>query len=155
MQKLTLEEPENVLTIIGVTRDVTLRRIAEENKKNYQNKMEILSKTAMSFMKYKIDENIYNLIGQNLTLLINDAYIIINSIKNKTNTTEAVFGLNNHIEIINKIINKKIIGLKIPLSEEAYQKLKDGELIVLSNGIIDLMLNSVPHAISYSIEKTT
>ncbi|MFH0733048.1 MAG: PAS domain S-box protein [bacterium] len=151
--KLNLDEAENVLTITGITRDITARKIAEENIKNYQNKLELLSKTAMSFMQYQSGENLYSLIGKNLSLFVEDAYIIINSINNKTSTTEAIVGFFDKADMINGIMNKKVIGLEIQLKEEAYLKLKEGRLITLPNGMRDLLLDSVPNVISLSLEK--
>ncbi len=151
--RLTYDFNTENLVIMGVTRDKTEKQKAEEKIKSYQQKVEILSNTAISFLEHENSGNIFKLIGDNLRLLIPNCYILVNSVKGNISNLEYVAGLGNQIKKLDKILGNTVIGRKTKLTQIALKRLGIGRLIKVDGGLAEVTLSTIPGNLIYILEK--
>ena len=152
--KYLYDEQNNFTGLIVNHRDVTERiyneQIAEENRANIR----FLTETAFHFLDTETEKNIYAYIGDCLHQLNPDAYIIVNSVdgKRKKLKTEAVNGLERHIEKIISILGFHPVGKEYTFDDSLYE-LADGSLNKFGKGLHELSFGAVPQIVSNTLEK--
>ncbi len=149
--RLEREQQSEELVIIGITRDITSRKYAEEKKDEYQKGLELLSKSAFAFLQSDECSDIYELIIKNLSFIIPDSLIVVNSIEKRVSRIESFYGLSNH-EMIQTLLNEKLKGFKMTLPDEPYSDLLTGKLIELHDGISELVFNNLPKPVVLALE---
>lgn len=149
--RLEREQLSEELVIIGITRDITSRKYAEEKKEEYQKGLELLSKSAIAFLQSDECSDIYELIIKNLSFIIPDSLIVVNSIEDRVSRIESFYGLSNY-EIVQNLLNEKLKGFRITLPDEPYNQLLKGELIELHDGISELVFNNLPKSVILALE---
>ncbi len=65
------DNKNQIIGIQGISRDITKRKLAEEKEKRYLKSSNFLATTAMDFVNFPIDNNIYHYIGEKLLKLLN------------------------------------------------------------------------------------
>lgn len=149
--RLEREIQTEELIIIGITRDITSRKYVEEKKDEYQKGLELLSKSAIAFLQSDECSDIYELIIKNLSFIIPDSLIVVNSIEERVSKTECIYGLSNY-EMIQTLLNEKLKGFKITLPDKPYNELLKGKLIELRDGVSELVFNNLPKSVILALE---
>lgn len=117
--------------------------------------LELLSHTALDFVQFSLEDNIYEYIGQKLLdFLESKAYIIISSIdfERKKSTVEAFLGTGPFFEKIIALIGRDPVGMNIDL-EDSTPYYADGKLHYYEEGIYGLSLKTIPRMVCSSMEK--
>ncbi len=151
--RLTYDFNTDNIVIMGVTRDKTEKQKTDEKIRNYQNKVEILASSAISFLEYQEKANIFCLIGENLLSLIPHSYILVSSVKGEISTLEYIAGLGTQIKSLDKLIGSTIIGRKTKLNTLALQRLGKGKIIKVDGGLYEVTLNTISHNIIDLLER--
>ena len=71
--------------IVCVAQDITERKLAEEKEKKYVSNLLFLSETAMDFVRFPNNEDIYKFIGKKLKQLVGDGAVLVASFDKKDN----------------------------------------------------------------------
>ncbi len=150
------DEKGNVIGLQGSIRDITERKQAEEKEKEHHKNIELLSETAMQFVEFPADKNIYNFIGDQLRELIGkDSYIAINTIDEEKSilTTRAVLGIGKFTDKIDKLLGRHLVGMTFDTKDEGLVSLSDGKLHLNEEGLYGIFLKAVPKTVCNSLEK--
>ncbi|MCK4782123.1 MAG: PAS domain S-box protein, partial [Desulfobacteraceae bacterium] len=135
----------------------TERKQAEEKEKEHHKNIQLLSNTAMKFVEFPADKNIYNFIGEQLRELIGkDSYIVINAIDEEKSilTTRTVLGLGKLSDKVAGLLGKHPVGMTFNAKdEELVYHLSDGKLHLNEEGLYGMLLKTVPKTVCNSIEK--
>lgn len=113
-----------------------------------------LSKTAMQFVEFPQDGNLYDFVGEQIKKITGkDSYIVVNSVDPKTHfsTVHSIFGAEKIINIISNKVGINPIGMKIE-AEDPNIHSKDGKLHVYKEGLYGLLVKTVSKSICKSIE---
>ncbi len=142
---------------VVVIRDITERKKAEEKEKTHHSNIDLLSKTAMRFVEFPQDGNIYDFVGEQIREFVSeDSYIVVNSVDQKTGTStiRSVLGVSKFAKIITNKLGRHPVGMKFDVKDSNIHY-SDGKLHVYQEGLYGLLLNTVPKIICESIEKLT
>jgi len=132
------------------------RKLAEEKVKEHHKNIELLSNTAMRFVEFPHDKDIYTFIGEQLRELIGkDSYIVINTIDAEKSilTTRAVLGIGKFTDKIAKLLGRHPVGMTFDAKDETLSDLSDGKLHLNKEGLYGILLKTVPKTVCNSIEK--
>ncbi|MEA2103255.1 MAG: PAS domain S-box protein, partial [Candidatus Cloacimonadota bacterium] len=149
-------ESGKVIGTVGVARDITEWKRTEKKIKENQRKMEIISKTAMQFVEFPLDEDVYKFIGEQLKNLVGkDSFIIINSIDKGTNDliTRAVLGMGKFTKKVFDLLGKSPIGMKNSANDRNLNYLSDGLLHDSGKSLYEISLKTIPKPVCLSLEK--
>jgi len=140
---LLRDENDNPIAIAGVATDITERKQAEEKVKEHHKNIELLSETAMQFVEFPQDKDIYV-----------DSYIVVNSVNEETSisTIRAVLGLGKSTDKIEKIFGRHLTGMTFHI-EDTDQHYTDGKMHLYEDGLYGLLLKTVPETLCKSMEK--
>ncbi len=141
---------------LAIIHDITERKQAEEKAKEHHKNIELLSETAMQFVEFPADKNIYNFIGEQLRELIGkDSYIAINTIDEEKSilTTRAVLGIGKFTDKIDKLLGRHPVGMTFDAKNEGLVSLSDGKLHLNEEGLYGIFLKTVPKTVCNSLEK--
>jgi len=140
-----LDEKGEVEYVICVAEDITERKRAEEEEKQHRKRIENLSKTAMRFVEFSPDEDIYRFIGEQLKELTGDSIVAINSIDKDPSilVTRAVLGVGNFSKSIIKLVGKHPEGMTYNRSAEDLSYLSDGKLHEYRKRLYDVLLKTI------------
>jgi PAS domain S-box-containing protein len=151
-QILTIRNHDYLFQIIV---DITEKKKTDEKEKTHQRNIEFLSTTAMQFVEFPEDKNLFIYIGEQLKKIVSkNSYIILNSIDEKTSisTIQAVFGLGKITAKLIKILGKTPEGMSFNVKDQnSYYS--DGKVHLYEEGIYGLLLKTIPGNICTSIEK--
>ncbi len=140
--------------LIGSVHDFTERKQAEEKEKEHHKNIQLLSETAMRFIEFPQDEDIYTFVGEQLRELTGkDSYIIINSVDAETSisTIRAVLGLGKFTDKIDKIVGRHLVGMTFKV-KDLNQHHADGKMHLYKKGLYGLLLKTVPKTLCKSME---
>jgi len=143
--------------ILGIARDITARKAAEEKEKSLTADLKFLSESAMKFVELPHEEDIFNVIGQQLSYLVKNSYIIVTSYHPKDNSTEVkiITGIKKSTKKILKILGRDPIGMRLKLdTQSAKERIMKGRLVEVKGGLHDLSFNKIPKKICTALEKT-
>ncbi len=135
--------------------DITERKLAEEKEKTLHSNIDLLSKTAMNFVEFPQDGNIYDFVGEHIREFVGEnAYIVINSVDRETgfSTIESVLGAGKLSKMITNKLGGNPVGMKFDVKDSNVHY-QDGKLHVFQEGLYGLLLKTVPKGICKSIEK--
>ncbi|MCD4768732.1 MAG: PAS domain-containing protein [Bacteroidales bacterium] len=131
-------------------------KLDEEKDKEHHLNIELLCETAMQFVEFSHDKDIYKYIGEKLREFAGEgSYIIINSIDSKKNilTTRSFIGGRKLLLKIVKIIGQDPVGMTYDSTDAALEYLTDGKLHLYEEGIYGIALRNIPTNICKAIEK--
>ncbi len=140
---------------INILRDITERKKAEEQEKQYARNLTFLSRTAMEFVELPSRSNIYQLIGKRLRELAGNSFVLVNSFDETTQCIQAraFLGVRKEIESVLKILGKNPKEMILSISEEARAGLTTGRLIKVPGGLYVLSFEKIPKHICTTVEK--
>ena len=141
--------------LVGTVHDITKRKQAEDKVKEHHKNIELLSETAMQFVEFPQDKDIYVFIGEQLRELAGkDSYIVVNSVDEETSisTIRAVLGLGKSTDKIEKIFGRHLTGMTFHI-EDTDQHYTDGKMHLYEEGLYGLLLKTVPETLCKSMEK--
>ncbi len=142
--------------ILGIARDITERKAAEEKEKSLTADLKLLSESAMKFVELPHKEDIFKVIGQQLSYLVKNSYIIVSSFHPEDNTTEVkiVTGIKKRAKKILKILGRDPVGMRLKLdTQSAKERIMKGRLVEVKGGLHELSFNKIPKKICTALEK--
>lgn len=151
VRTLELEKSNNLLQKEISEHKKTAKKLAHSVKD-----LTFISETAMGFVALSERDDIYKFIADKLRLLVNKAFIIVNSYDPETNLTrtETIHGLGKYSTGILKLLGRNPVGMQYELNDaEAYETLLQRKLIQIQGGIHRLSFGAIPQATSRAIEK--
>ena len=141
-RKFPVKLTQNTTGIGGYIRDITqVVKSREEEKKNLQ-MLDMLSKTAMEFVKLDIDEDVYNFVADGLHRMVPGSLVFAGTYDAAAGGTRimAIKGLNkSSVDELVKIAGVDIFGRNIPIVEKYYHSLLSEKLERLSNRLQDIL----------------
>nr|NQU90505.1 hypothetical protein [Bacteroidota bacterium] len=105
---------EACMTHKNIINEVRVRVEAEEKEKEHHKNIELLSETAMKFVDFPQDDDIYTYIGEQLQKFISkNSFVIVNSINTETNilTTRSIIGMGKLSEKVAGLLGKNPVGM--------------------------------------------
>jgi PAS domain S-box-containing protein len=142
--------------ILGIARDITARKAAEEKEKSLTADLKLLSESAMKFVELPYEEDIFKVIGQQLSYLVKNSYIIVNSFHPEDNTIEVkiVTGIKKRTKKILQLLGRDLIGMRLKLdTQSAKERIMKGKFVEVKGGLYELSFNKIPKKICTALEK--
>lgn len=118
--------------ILGIARDITARKAAEKKEKSLTADLKFLSESAMKFVELSHEEDIFKIIGQQLSYLAKNSYILVSSYHPEDNSTEVkiITGIKKRTNNILKILGRDPIGMRLKLdTQSAKERVMKGRLV--------------------------
>jgi PAS domain S-box-containing protein len=141
---------------LGIARDITARKAVEEKEKSLTADLKFLSESAMKFVELPPEEDIFKVIGQQLSYLANNSYIIVSSFHPEDNTIEIkiITGIKKRIKEILKILGRDPVGMRLKLdTQSAKERVMQGRLVEVKGGLYELAFNKISKKICTALEK--
>ena len=143
-------------TLVQVTlRQATERYKVQLGEKRYIRGLELLSRTATSILEVSQDENIYRILGNYVGKLVGDAYVIISSFDEASETffVKAVTGPERHAEIILGLLLRHLVGASFRVSQEEFQRYAmTCTPVAVSGGLHGLFVDRLPKDVYSAME---
>ena len=79
----------NLIRCVHIIKDITERKKAEEKEKQYASSLAFLSRTAMEFVEFPSESDIYQFIGKRLRELVGNSFVLVNSFDETTQCIQA------------------------------------------------------------------
>jgi len=142
--------------VLGIARDITARKAAEEKEKSLTADLKLLSESAMKFVELPHEEDIFKVIGQQLSYLVKNSYILVNSFDQKNNSIEVknLTGIKKRYKKVLKILGRDPVGMRFKLdSKTAKDRVMKGKLSVIKGGLYELAWQNIPKTVCLTLEK--
>jgi PAS domain S-box-containing protein len=142
--------------VLGIARDITARKAAEEKEKSLTADLKFLSESAMKFVELPHEEDIFKVIGQQLSYLVKNSYIIVSSFHPEDNTIEVkiVTGIKKRTKKILQLLGRDPIGMRLKLdTQSAKERIMKGKFVEVKGGLYELSFNKIPKKICTALEK--
>ncbi len=140
----------------GIIRDVTRQKLLQEQEQQHMETLSFLLQTSTEFVQLSSEKDIYNMVGEHLRSLVEDAYLIISSFdeNEKTFTIRKLIGLELHMATILNILGQPLTGVTLHLDTDSwYKKMVAGKLIQTSlNEMINVTSSSIPRQLHGVVE---
>ena len=141
----------------GVMVDITRRKQAEEQEKEYQTKLLFLSNTALDFLGLPSEADIFKYIGTKLKEFIVDSNIVIsvyNEAENKLETAYHTIELTTEDEIV-AITGQQVDEMSFHLKETdiAMLKMNAEHLKKFNDGVYEICFGTIERPAALQIEK--
>ncbi|NLH47327.1 MAG: PAS domain S-box protein [Myxococcales bacterium] len=120
--------------VMGLTRDITERKEAEERDRKNARDLAILSETAMAFAGLSHEGEIYEVIGEQLQRIVTPAITLVNEFEEGSESVvcRTVHGIGWRMESVVEFLGMSPIGMNFPRpSEETRRDLLSGRLFSL------------------------
>jgi PAS domain S-box-containing protein len=141
--------------ILGVGRDITERKTAEESEKQHLQTIEFLSRAGMALVDLPLDKNIYALIGEQFSALIpSNAILAISELDETTGVYKGrtVLGVDKIMGMIKTIIGKNPMEIADDFGPVAKKLIVQGKLRKVEEGLKDFA-HIFPASVARGIEK--
>ena len=145
---------ENVLLETFI--DITERKQAEEKEKEHHKNIELLSETAIQFVEFPQDKDIYTFIGEKLKEFTGkNSIIVVSSIDTEKDimTTRKVLGLGKISKKVVGLLGRHPVSMTFDAKDKTLSDLSDGKLHLNEEGLYGILLKTVPKTVCNSIEK--
>ncbi len=132
----------------------TIHKQAVENEQ--LKNLELLSNTAMQFIEFPSDKNIYDFIGNQLREFTGKgSYVILSSTDTECRnlTIRAIIGMGKLSKNIADLIGQNPVGTTYNAKHENLDYLFDGKLHLYKEGLYGISLKTIPKTVSGTIEK--
>jgi PAS domain S-box-containing protein len=141
----------------GVMIDITDRRIAEDREKNYNRNLVFLSNSALKFLSFSNDDDIFIFIGKKLSDLTRNAIIVVSSYNELDNTLSVRFisGINRYLNNILQILGKTPEDIRIKVTGRFKKKLlaQEHSMYPVNGGLYNTTLGQIPQSECMQLEK--
>lgn len=152
-----LNSDNKISGLRGVMVDASDRKIAEDREKKYHRNLIFLSNTALNFLTFSTDDDIFIFIGKKLTELVKNAVVIVSSFNEQENNFSVRFisGVHRHLNSILNLLNKNPEDLKISITSGFKKKLLENELSFyeIEGGLYKTTFGAISADTSRSLEK--
>jgi len=134
-----------VLGIEGVFRDISERHKAAEKIRQYVSYIEFLSKKLREFIELPENDDIFEKIGNDLSGLIPDAFISVNSYDPKTSmvTLRSLTPLQDRI-LCEQVLGREILGIEVPVTQTALNTFRTGVLHAINISLFEFAFQVLP-----------
>jgi len=137
-----------------IIRDIQERKIVEENQKKYVRDLQFLSKTAMEFIGYLTEDNLFNYVGDKIISILKDATVMLFASDGDNEVTiKYLAGLGSQHKLLQNALKREIIGMKIKLTPKMIVLLKKQKLFEIEDDYAELIKNALPKKIVDGILK--
>jgi PAS domain S-box-containing protein len=141
----------------GVMIDITNRKIAEDHEKSYNKNLVFLSNSALKFLVFANDDDIFIFIGKKLSELTRNAIVTVCSFNEPENTLVLRFisGINRYLNEILQILGQNPEDIKIKLPDKLRNKLlkREHSIYPVRNGLYSATLGQIPEMDCKALEK--
>jgi len=138
--RLIANEKGQPKEIIGIIRDISERKKAEEKDKKYQHDLLWLSQSATKFLTLETEDAIYDYIGKTLSYWIDNAVFVVNKINesNDTVTVKNVYGISHSFftKVI-EILGFNPVGNTYQFVDELKQLYRQNRIVRFEGGLRD------------------
>ncbi len=145
-----------------IFKDITAARNEKENtllkeKKELQSKKDILflEESAMTFVKFPSNADIYDYIAKKVHSLAPDCYVAVNSFDEAEtiSTTMAFYGIEKHIEKILELLGRHPLGKSYAINDKSYkQYLTTGKIELFPVDFYTLTFKQIPEHVCKMLE---
>ncbi|HNY10443.1 MAG TPA: PAS domain S-box protein [Candidatus Wallbacteria bacterium] len=145
-----------------ILNDITAKRNEmksrhQKEEKELQSKKEILflEESAMTFVKFPSNADIYNYIVKKIHSLAANCYVMVNSFDEAETiaTTMAFYGIEKHIEKILEVLGRHPVGKSYIINDKSYKKyLNTGKIELFPVDFYTLTFKQVPEAVCKMLE---
>jgi PAS domain S-box-containing protein len=141
--------------VLGMVNDITKLEEAKNEREQHARDLEFLSKTAMDFVEFAPDADIYKYIGEKVKELAGDFMIGVLSFdhKSKTLTAQSVLGLGKISKAALKIVGRDPQGMTFPISEEARKAFISGKTERVNKNLYEIMPGQVSESGARALER--
>ncbi|MCK4663269.1 MAG: PAS domain S-box protein [Bacteroidales bacterium] len=155
--KLLLNKKGLPVGLQGTTRDTTGRKKVEEKEKEHIKNISLLSETAMQFVEFPPDRDMYDFICEKVKQLVGEGIVCVNSIDLERDTLHVrkVLGIGKAmLKMINKLLGTKIVDMPFSdILQEAKDSLISGKLAKVEGGLHAILFHHFHQALCQQIEK--
>jgi PAS domain S-box-containing protein len=141
----------------GVMADISDQRKAEVREQNYNRNLVFLSNTALNFLSFSNDDDIFIFIGKKLSELTRNAIILVSSFNDSDNSLSVRFisGINRYLNNILQIIGKNPEEIKIQITSKFLKMIHEHDQSIYSirGGLFQATLGQIPEAACVQMEK--
>lgn len=145
-----------ITQIVTTIRNVTEKKLAEENLLKSEKENTFLANTALDLVNCKNLNEIYKYVAEQLYLLIGkEGIIIIADFDNRNNHWQVIAfeGLNRHLDKITKLVGFDLKNLKGNVKSKYYENIKNGKLTLLAADISELTDGRISKAVLPVLQK--
>jgi len=152
-----LSSDNKISGLRGVMVDASDRKIAEDREKKYHKNLIFLSNTALNFLSFSTDDDIFIFIGKKLTELVKNAVVIVSSFNELENNFSVRFisGIHRHLNSILSLLKTNPEDLKIAIPQSFKRKLLENEMAFyeIDGGLYKTTFGLISSETSSSLEK--
>lgn len=133
----------------------TKLKLAQKKQRQYFKSITFLTKTAMKFVEFPSNKDIYRFIGECLKKLVPYSMVFINSYDQTTGIirTRLALGIGTVSEKTLKLLGRYPVGMTFKINKEALVGLTSNKLNKVPGGLYALGLGEIPKPICIAIEK--
>ncbi|MFC1490223.1 PAS domain S-box protein [Candidatus Latescibacterota bacterium] len=127
---------------------------AESEVRQQIKRIEYLAKTSTEYVKLSLNENIYNIIGEKLVEITDNAVISISIFEEAPDimVTKYISGIEKNIEKIIKLMGKHPLGMTYSVTEEQKEPMKNSHIARIEGGLYQLTFGDIPKLICKKFE---
>jgi PAS domain S-box-containing protein len=141
-------ENEQIRGIVMNSRDVTRRKIAEFKEKKNRDNQAFLSSTALDFLSFPTETNLFPYIGRQLCKISGSTVVIVSSFNESSSCLELVFYSGSHPKMQEAldVVGTSPIGLALPLTPQNYSILTNNStsLYTIHGGLFEASFGFIP-----------
>ena len=145
------------ITLIKRDFDQTLneKNQAEKEVLKQNDNLKYLAETALKFVAFSPDEDIYKYIGEKIKEITGNTIVIVSSFDQELKLFEckSIAGLGKISESIFKLVGRNPVGMKFKLLPDIESVIKKSELTKIEKTIFELTSGKIPKSVCTSIEK--
>jgi len=129
--------------MMGVMRDISERKGAEEREIRYVSELSFLSSAAMGFVELPPEEEIYRFISEHLCEILEETLVFVADYDEVDDaiSLRAISGVDEDESPRLYSLSRSITGMRISLPEDVKADLREGALLPLSEGAVSCALS--------------
>ena len=143
--------------VYNIWRDMTERKQAEKKRVHHTRELAFVSKTAMEFVEFSPEQDIYRFIGRKLEELAGeDTHVGVAEYHEAANSLTPRYGTDtgNMLGRVAGVLDKNPLEMKVTgINDEAKKDLARGVLVKVPGGFYDLFFKQVPEEACRALEE--
>lgn len=141
--------------IVTWIKDVSKQMQTEEQVLKFNKDLEFLSRTAMQFVAFPFDRDIYSYIAGKLNEMVENSVVTIGSYDEQDDRiiVRAIVGLNRFESKVMQLLGGSPVGRKFVLSKDAREAMSQGKLVKVPGGLYVFSYGEVPELACSAIDK--
>ena len=143
---------ETIAQIIGWVME---RNRREAKERQYLADFDFLSRTAMGFVEFPLEGNLFEYIAHELNNLMHNAIVIVSSFdsNNQRFTIRAVTANENWVKALEDGLGLPLLGLEIRADNSLLKRLRQNRLVKLQSGFYELSNRLRPQQLCLEVER--